>query len=446
MKKLIQELRTELVKTINGAKKERLSEGTYFKSYIDTEKVFSLPNEVQLPYNKVLILLREKSHRLGLDISDDKLERMFDSFLLDILYNETEKRLGTIDREIKFLFKEIKAFNKEENLFIIPINNIQVKDALTIGNSEIISLTEEKLETIKKKFAIKSFSLFDEDEKTIEKLNKRNETNNYIVLTVEASDISKAKEIAFRQADYSLHVLRLFYRDAPFRIRNEKKNHFNVNIIHVNLTTKQVSDDSGVENIDFLIPPPIIDTKKIQIMKENGLIEINQLLLKDETLITQLEESLLTAIFWFGSAMKESSRDISFIQLMTALETMLIPDGGQSKQHRLASRFTSIIYGNETEEEQKEVYELMKDLYQIRNSLLHSGKGYVFDENLNQAKLWTQVLIMKLLKEIHNEKNMKALLENKYPVDEQLYKPNIISKGLMVLSKICENTARKISK
>ena len=71
-----------------------------------------------------------------------------------------------------------------------------------------------------------------------------------------------------------------------------------------------------------------------------------------------LEETVLTSLFWFGNAMKEYEKDMKIIKLMTAIETILIPDGGLTKQHRLAARFTSILYGQESEEEKKKFMKL----------------------------------------------------------------------------------------
>jgi len=445
MSRLISEIRTELRIIIKGLEKDHLQSKVNFKTFEKNGNVISLTNEISDSYHKTLILLREKAQNIGSDLSDDRIESILDDFLVDIMYTNTEKRLQTIEREIKNLFNKLKSINNEEHLFIVPLNHLLVSEPVNIGESEIFSLNEESLTRIINKYSLEFSIILRNVKEKVAQMNETNETSSYIVLTVSAPDITKAEEMAMRKADTSLNILRLFYLDSPFTIRDERRDHFTSEVIHVNLSTKTVSESFKAINIDTLIRAPNITKNKVEKMEKAGLTIINQLLSKNEENLSQLEETVLTSLFWFGNAMKEYEKDMKIIKLMTAIETILIPDGGLTKQHRLAARFTSILYGQESEEEKKEVYEIMKDLYKLRNTLLHSGQGSVYDEDLNQAIVWAQGLILKMLEDIREQPDLLKLLEMKYPIDQDLYKPNILENFLLSLSRLFNNLAQKIS-
>ena len=88
----------------------------------------------------------------------------------------------------------------------------------------------------------------------------------------------------------------------------------------------------------------------------------------------------------------------------------------------------------------------MKDLYKLRNTLLHSGQGFVYDEDLNQAIVWAQGLILRMLEDIQEQPVLLKLIEKKYPIAQDLYKPNIFVNLLLSLSRLFNNLAQKISK
>ena len=76
----------------------------------------------------------------------------------------------------------------------------------------------------------------------------------------------------------------------------------------------------------------------------NRLQIIEKISSKSEDERTQLEKDLLTAIFWFGSGIKESHKSMRFIKFVMALEALLIPDGITAKKQTIAKRFTTIFY------------------------------------------------------------------------------------------------------
>jgi hypothetical protein len=420
MSRIIVDLRNELNIIVNGVKKIRIEEDACFKTLEKEGKFLSYPKDIQWSYYRAILILREKAINIGKSLSDNEIKRILDDFLIDLLYNNTDERMKTVEREIKQLFATIKSIGTEKHLFIMPINYITISGSMQIGDSQFFTLDETSLIEVKNQYSLDFSTILSDTRKKTEDMNRTNETSTYTLVIVEANDDDKAEELAILKTERCLNVLRLFYIDSPFTIRDEKIDHFVRDIIHVNLTTQSCSGSVRAINLDTLIGAPHIDVDIIQRMEKDGLTTISQLLSKDEDDLTPLEKDILTAIFWFGSAMKERQRDMKFVKLMTAIETILIPDGGTTKQHRLAARFASIIYNSDTPEERKKVYHIMKNLYQLRSSILHSGKGYVYEEDMGQAVAWSQRLILQLLKDIREQLSLSKLLEKKYPIDEKL--------------------------
>jgi hypothetical protein len=202
-------------------------------------------------------------------------------------------------------------------------------------------------------------------------------------------------------------------------MRDDYRKRLQREIVHINLNTKTYSKSYSSLNIVANISS--IDSNAITNMKTAGLDDLNNLLIKYPDELTTLQEDILTAIFWFGNAVKEEQRNMKFTKSIIALETLLIPDGGQGKRDKISKRYASIMYAEASEDEKKEVFLTMRSLYDVRNSIIHSGEGYVYEDDLAQAMYWTRAAILFLLKYAGKFGELSELIKNKFLIDERLY-------------------------
>jgi hypothetical protein len=191
-------------------------------------------------------------------------------------------------------------------------------------------------------------------------------------------------------------------------------------LIRINLDNKTYGEQVTAINLQNRFPTRI-DKKATAALKKTDLSIINKLLCKKEDKLTRLQENILTAILWFGNAVKDEQRNMKFVKSMMALESLLIPDGRTGKCDMIAKRFASITYASGSDLQKTEAFLDMRNMYLLRNSIIHSGKGYVYEDDLQQLMSWARGTIQIILHFAEKLKTLSELIEKKYPVNEALY-------------------------
>ena len=416
---LIEDFRKEITNIIKNLHTNICENvGDYFKQIFSGGKILCFSLEVVRPYYRAKEILRKKAENIGKLISDRQLEKILDDFLLELKYDE-KRKLPEIDKHIVRLFDFLRTMKMERYLFLIPIMNITLKQNMSIGNISLVNLTEDTLGAVESQYSTKLRFKNDPLSKTIEKLVKTNNTSIYAVIIVKANDKRKATELAIQRANICLNTLRLYFGSPPFVLRNEFRSKLNMAITYSNLDKKAFGEEISVVNLNVNIPE--IGPEEIKFMEKHGLKIIEKLLAKSGNKLTQFEKSILTAIMWFGDAVKESQRSIQLVKCFVALESVLLPDGGMAKKVRLSKRFTSIIYAEAPDLIKKRVYSKICQLYNLRNDIIHGGETYVYEEDVSQLILWTRMTIQFLLPYTESYENILELIKEKFPINEQLY-------------------------
>lgn len=418
---IIEDFRIELKFILNRVIKERLNEDKYFKSTIRPreETMLFFPNDVQGSYKRAIRILRIKLKNMDKLISDTEIMNLLDDFIIDLKYSDEEKIMPEIDRYIVNFFKKLKDMKSERHLFVIPIMHINLSKDITIGDSILINLNENTLASLITKYSVeldygRNFS------EIVSEIVEINETSVFGIVIVNTSDEDKALELATQKIDTCLNVLRLYYFFAPFVVRDDFRRPFLKRLIHINIDRKSYGEmgrSVGLRGVHV----PTLNTYSINEIKQVGFEIINNLLCKEIDELTQLQKDILTAIFWVGNAIKDEEKNIKFIKSVIALETLLIPDGGRGKRDLLSKRFTSILFAPASKDRKREVYLEMRSLYDIRNSIIHSGEGYVYEDDLNKILYWTQAIIQVLLQYSQKYTEILQIIENEFPIDETIY-------------------------
>lgn len=416
---LIEDFRKELKILQSGIVKSHLPRQDRFMAISREGRILSFPKEIADSYLRAIRVLRLKSKNLGRLISDKELKSLFVSFLFDLKYGNEAKFMEKIDKNIVCLFDKLQSMRAQRHLFIIPIMSLSVAEDLFIGDTAIVNLTGQTLASLESKYSIKFRFSFQDLSQAADRMTKDNETAVYAIVTVDASDDEKALELAIQKADTCLNVLRLYNYGARFVVRDEYRRLVPRGIAYVNLDEKTYGEMESALNIVAHIPN--IDSSVIDEMKKAGFDMINNILSKRADELTTLQKDTLAAIFWFGNAVKEEQRNMKFIKSIIALETLLIPDGGQGKGNRISKRYASLLYAQVSDDEKKEVFLNLRSLYDIRNSIIHSGEGYVYEDDLIQVMHWTQAAILFVLEYAEKFSSISELIEKEFHVDETLY-------------------------
>jgi hypothetical protein len=430
------DFRDDLLVILDKVSTARLPEGTYFEFIIHEDKALCLPNEIGPPFVRIKRALRTKMTNLRKNISDKQLEDALINFLIELKYTPDQQKVKSqILKHVNKLFSDLKSLLVEKWLFLIPITNLRLLQDLEIGDNSLINLNEAAMAQLEAKYSIKfRFTEKDLAEYT-NNLIKNNETATFAAVVIDASDQGKALELAFQKGEECLNVLRLYGTDAPFIIRHEHKKNFIATIVRINVTKNVYGEQSSAVNLTDNIAVTLTPEKIISLRK-TGLDVINKLLKKKPDELTPLQKDLLIAIMWFGDAVKDDQNRMKLVKSMMALETLLVPDGGQGKANVLAKRFASIVYSNGSLTEKKEAFADMHEMYEIRNDIIHSGEGYVNIDDLNQAMYWTQATIRIISQHAEEAATLQQLLSSKYPIDDSIYGIKATSNE-PVICKIC---------
>jgi len=416
---LIEDFRKELRILQSGVTKSDLPLKDCFKKIQHKNKSLSFPKKIASSHVRAIRILRLKARNLRKFISDKELEHLLDDFLFDLKYGDESKFMGEVDKNVVCLFDSLRKMQSQKHLFIVPIMGLSVVQDIAIGGAKIVNLTEQALGSLESTYSVKLGFKGESLSEIVERMTKSNETTFYAIVVVDAPDDEKALELALQKADACLNVLRLYYYNAQFALRDECRKLILREIVDVNLDTK--IHGLSLSSINVVANIPIVDSNALSQMKKAGFDMIDKLLSKEADQMTKLQENILTAIFWFGNAVKEEQRNMKFLKSIIALETLLIPDGGQGKAKLISKRYASLVYASASDEEKKEVYRTMRSLYEIRNSVIHSGEGYVYDDDLAQVMHWTRAAILILLTYAEKFSDVTELCKKRFPVDDSLY-------------------------
>jgi hypothetical protein len=415
----IEDIRKEVVVLIKCVTKEfKHHDSQFFISHHSpaTNKSLSFPIIASGAYLRAIRILRGKSQKAGRLISDKELKRLLIDFIMEIKYGDEKKELASIDKHIVELFNKVKTLPLEKHLFIIPIKKLSLDQDVAVGKCKLVSLTRDRLVSLMHEHDIE-MPMHTNVSEIVTEMNERNNTNAYIVVPVEAFDHDKALELAISKADMCLNVLRLYNRTAPFVLLDEFQEDIPVFIPVLHLDKRSYGEASHRAHLTMGID---FNKKMEETMDKGGLQTINLLMSKDSDELTTLEEGVLGAIFWFGTAVKDSHKPIQFIKSIAALEILLVPDLGRGKSNIMSKRFVSIMYAQSPNHVKKDIFRNMRSLYSVRNSILHGGEVYINSDDLNQIMCWTQFTIQHLLQYLQYN-SVQELIEKKFPIDESLY-------------------------
>lgn len=348
-----------------------------------------------------------------------------------------------IEDIIKVLFQKRSSY---QFLRIVEGVRFDGIGSLVLGNVEVFVFTEKHEEEFQGYREKNNLNVFLDG--TVEPFIKRHFTNKICVRATAIGDEAKAEEIAMKQINQGINMLRFMICLLAegkiidtIRINLLAESHnASENTLSINLATKQISLGYGRSRKPLQAFP--IDPKRLDDLR--GTCFFNDwgvVLSKDHK--TELEEAILTAIYWIGEAQNDFCYESAFIKYWIALETLFT----LSKENitKSLSKGISVLlaFGGYQFIETREVDALFKnveELYDKRSKVVHRGVSEEVTpielENVCKYAVWCVLTCFGLrflgyetLDQIRDETNRLS----------ELGKPNepqTLSKGESALGRI----------
>lgn len=147
--------------------------------------------------------------------------------------------------------------------------------------------------------------------------------------------------------------------------------------------------------------------------KKLGFCRVSEILAKDNR--SEVEERILAALQWAGRATVDKRPEEAFLHYAIALECATLGRKDNVElTYRLSMR-TALLVGN-TPDDRLEIKKKVRDLYDIRSKIVHSGHYEVADSDLSLIRYYAKRCIIRILTEkpflsMEKEKDLNAWFE-----------------------------------
>ena len=359
--------------------------------------------------NKTLVRIEDLSLRAFYEVlnelmSDDFIKRNFtgkyvekklEELIVKIMNRKEDIRFDELDDELDRFRESIKK-DISERTFIYPIVNLKITKPIVMGNVTFISFSEEHKSI--KEHCFKILETSKSPKEVVESMKKQDEDtfkflNQFVCAKVNIrGEASKCIESGYEIVERSLDVLRLY---VPLNVYSGKGF---VGVFGDLTATKALVlyfDDrnfSWHHEIKGFLLPFEIKNEYIKLMEDNGLSRINHMLTRSRN---NFENSLITAMHWFGKAIKNVEDKDRFLCFFIALETLLVKDKNEPVVNCLRERIAFLL--EKKKERRIQLSKIIRDLYDLRSRIVHSGLMEVPPRDMRQLHLITQQVVLTLV-------------------------------------------------
>ncbi len=216
------------------------------------------------------------------------------------------------------------------------------------------------------------------------------------VTAVMATEREAAKALAFKELRLTLDVMNFFsdlipYSNGYFFLPGDRSR--TVVTTLVTSSDVQQSYSVGRQVIGPLAPLSAKLLKDTDQTSQVGLTAASSLLVERKG---GLQERLLSAIQWAGRATVDSRKEETFLLYAIALESLILAENEKDELiYRLKTRVAHLI--GEGVQSRKQLSKQVKDLYDVRSQIVHSGKYQVTDADFGRMRLMTKSCIIRVL-------------------------------------------------
>jgi len=137
----------------------------------------------------------------------------------------------------------------------------------------------------------------------------------------------------------------------------------------------------------------IITQEELDLMNKLKLEVINQIIRKEESQRTELEQRLIKSIAIYGNAMHESNPSTAFMEFIITLEVLLL--NPRESKTTLAERI-ALLLKDDTKERLK-ISTQFQELYDLRSNYVHAGDDEILDYHISQVSYIGFFALMEIL-------------------------------------------------
>lgn len=111
-----------------------------------------------------------------------------------------------------------------------------------------------------------------------------------------------------------------------------------------------------------------------------------------------LEDRIISAIQWAGKATIESKKEEAFLLYAISLESLILLDNDKEElTYRLRTRVAHLL-GSDLES-RKKISDKVRDLYNVRSKIVHSGSYQVTDADIGLLRSYSKNCILRIVNE-----------------------------------------------
>jgi len=351
--------------------------GPLFLLHSRGDRSFSLVDEgVTAYYTIVGHLLAER--QISDRYSKEAVEQKLDVVLMD-LGDLGEPPLA--EAALRASVDQLLASFEEdlpERQYFLGIANLRMEDRLELGPVTIHPLTQEKYQALVQHTdsIIDPNPHYTDSEKATQKHDVKaffkRWTGHALAEITSSADERRGVELSRRFLEEALHVLRFLGGFAYA----EKDAAWIGEVGEIHGGTRQVlvlGEGVFARHLSRTGPmsPFQLDSKLRTELESVGLLELQEILEKDVPQRTDLQKALLNAVVWISRAQSDDSTEGRFVKLCIGMESILLEKGKYPKGKTMANRLASLL--SKSPGDRKRIFKRGKDIYDIRNDIVHEG-------------------------------------------------------------------------
>lgn len=232
------------------------------------------------------------------------------------------------------------------------------------------------------------------------------------LIDVNAIDIEAAKILAVKELSLTLDVINFFSDLIPYQkghifLPGDNETH----IINIPIISK---GEKPYFSFGYKVVGPLMPFSFQQLLETNkkrklGFLKIANLLTKKRN---GLENRIISAIQWAGKATVEGRKEESFLLYAISLESLVLLENDKVElAYRLRTRVAHLL-GKNYESRQK-ISNKVRELYEIRSKIVHSGYYQVTDADLSLIRSYSKSCILHILNDrpFSSMKNVDSLVQ-----------------------------------
>ena len=136
--------------------------------------------------------------------------------------------------------------------------------------------------------------------------------------------------------------------------------------------------------------------------------------------LNQMQSLIITAMYWYGDASKETENEISkFLKYIYGLESLVIFDKTYGKKKRMAQRLATIFSKNNRNSNVNSTFydNLFQQYYDKRNNIVHAGKLNMNPEDVDAVGSALRDLIFIYISFSKKYTDVKIMFKNEFSIE-----------------------------